>query len=95
MSRELFWLVLMVAMTGLIWLPYILDRIAVRGLMATMANPSPKDTPQSPWAERMTAAHKNAVENLAVFAPLVLVAQALNVSTPATAFACALYFGRG
>lgn len=51
MSRELFWLVLMVAMTGLIWLPYILDRIAVRGLMATMANPSPKDTPQSPWAE--------------------------------------------
>jgi hypothetical protein len=33
MSAELFWLVLTVAMTGLIWVPYILDRIMVRGLM--------------------------------------------------------------
>ncbi len=92
MSRELFWLVLTVAMTGLIWLPYILDRIAVRGLMPTMANPGPKDIPQSAWAERMMAAHRNAVENLAVFAPLVLVVQALSLSTPTTVFACALYF---
>ncbi len=92
MSRELFWLVLTVALTGLLWLPYILDRIAVRGLIPTMANPSPDDKPQSPWAQRMTAAHANAVENLAVFAPLVLAAQALSITTPATAFACALYF---
>lgn len=92
MSRELFWLVLTVAMTGLIWLPYILDRIAVRGLMGTMANPSPRDTPQSAWAERMMAAHTNAVENLVLFAPLVLVAQALSITTATTAFACALYF---
>jgi hypothetical protein len=35
MSKELFWLVLTVAMTGLLWLPYINDRIAVRGLMLT------------------------------------------------------------
>ena len=31
MSKELFWLTLTVAMTGLIWVPYILDRIMVRG----------------------------------------------------------------
>jgi uncharacterized MAPEG superfamily protein len=92
MSRELFWLVLTVAMTGLIWLPYILDRIAIRGLMGAMANPSPKDIPQSAWAERMMAAHTNAVENLVVFAPLVLAAQALSITTATTAFACALYF---
>ena len=47
MSKELFWLTLTVAMTGLFWVPYILDRINVRGLMATMANPSPADKPQS------------------------------------------------
>ena len=47
MSTELFWLVLTIAMTGLLWVPYILDRIMVRGLMAAMANPSPKDKPQS------------------------------------------------
>jgi uncharacterized MAPEG superfamily protein len=92
MSTELFWLVLTVAMTGLFWVPYILDRIIVRGLMGAMANPSPKDKPQSPWAQRMMAAHINAVENLVVFAPLVLTARARGIATAATAFACALYF---
>ncbi len=92
MSKELFWLVLTVAMTGLFWLPYILDRIMVRGLMATMANPGPNDKPQSAWAQRMMAAHTNAVENLVIFAPLVLVTQALSIITPLTGIACALYF---
>jgi uncharacterized MAPEG superfamily protein len=92
MSTELFWLMLTVAMTGLFWVPYILDRIMVRGLMAAMANPSPKDRPQSAWAQRMMAAHLNAVENLVIFAPLVLAARALGIATAVTAFACALYF---
>jgi uncharacterized MAPEG superfamily protein len=92
MSKELYWLTLTAAMTGLIWVPYILDRIMVRGTMGALANPSPTDTPQSAWAQRMMAAHVNAVENLVVFAPLVLAVQALNIHTAATAFACALYF---
>ncbi len=92
MSKEMFWLVLTVAMTGLFWVPYILDRIMVRGLMPTMANPSPSDKPQSAWARRMMAAHGNAVENLVVFAPLVLAAQLLSIATATTAFASALYF---
>jgi uncharacterized MAPEG superfamily protein len=92
MTKELFWLTLTVAMTGVFWVPYILDRCAVRGLMGALANPSPADKPQSPWAQRMIAAHSNAVENLVIFAPLVLVAHALNVHSGATAFACALYF---
>ena len=92
MSNELFWLVLTTAMTGLLWLPYVLDRIMVRGLMGAMANPSPSDKAQSPWARRLMAAHVNAVENLVVFAPLVLTARALSITTAVTAFACALYF---
>jgi uncharacterized MAPEG superfamily protein len=92
MSKEMFWLVLTVAMTGLMWVPYILDRAMVRGLTACVANPSPTDQPQSPWAQRLMAAHSNAVENLVIFAPLALVTQAMNAATPATAFACALYF---
>lgn len=92
MSTEIFWLVLTVAMTGLFWVPYILDRTAVRGLVGAMANPSPTDKAQSPWATRMMAAHTNAVENLVIFAPLVLVAQQLNITSAATAFACVLYF---
>ena len=92
MSKELYWLVLTAAMTGLLWVPYILDRIMVRGPMGATANPSPTDKPQSAWAQRMIAAHANSVENLVVFAPLVLTAQALNIHTASTAFACALFF---
>ena len=92
MSKELYWLTLTAAMTAIFWVPYILDRIMVRGVMGATANPSPNDKPQSAWAERMMAAHTNAVENLVVFAPLVLITQALNLHTGATAFACALYF---
>jgi|SRR5262249_38801107 len=92
MPKELYWLTLTVMLTGLIWIPYILDRIMVRGLMGAIANPSPHDKPQSAWADRMMAAHVNAVENLVVFAALVLIAQALKVSTGATVFAAALYF---
>src|SRR5262249_41488478 len=92
MSNELFWLVLTVAMTGLFWVPYILDRIMVRGLMGAMANPSPADKAQSPWAGRLMAPHVNAVENLVFFAPIVLTAGALSITTAVTALACALYF---
>ncbi len=92
MSEEFFWLALTVALTGLMWIPYILDRIATRGLMATLGNPEPELPEQSAWAERMKAAHYNAVENLMVFAPLVLMLHALNISTGATVVAAATYF---
>jgi uncharacterized MAPEG superfamily protein len=92
MSKELFWLTLTAAMTGLFWVPYILDRVTVRGLMGAMANPRPDDKAQSPWAQRQIRAHENAIENLAVFATLVLTANALGISTAATAGACVVYF---
>jgi len=92
MSTELFWLMLTVAMTGLFWVPYILDRIMVRGLMGAMANPSRHDKPQSAWAQRLYFAHTNAVENLMIFAPLVLILDSLNHSTQSTLIACAVYF---
>ena len=39
MTRELFWLTLTVILTGLLWIPYILNRCQVRGLGGAMANP--------------------------------------------------------
>jgi uncharacterized MAPEG superfamily protein len=92
MSTELFWLTLTAAMTGLMWVPYIIDRIMVRGLMGTMDNPSPQAKPQSAWALRLYFAHTNAVENLVVFATLVLIANTLEISNHATVLACAFYF---
>ena len=92
MPKELFWLTLTIAMTGLFWVPYILDRASVRGLSGAMGNPSPSDAPQSAWAQRMMAAHTNAVENLVLFAPLVLILQDLKISNNTTVLACAVYF---
>jgi uncharacterized MAPEG superfamily protein len=44
------------------------------------------------WAERMKKAHYNSVENLVVFAALVLVAHVAGVSNDTTVMACAVYF---
>jgi uncharacterized MAPEG superfamily protein len=92
MTKELLWLTLTIILTGLMWVPYILDRIMARGLMGAMANPSRGDKPQSPWAQRLYFAHTNAVENLVIFAPLVLILDAQGHSTESTAIACAVYF---
>jgi uncharacterized MAPEG superfamily protein len=91
MNTELMYLVWISAFTAIMWIPYILDRIAVWGLADTVGYPdNPK--PQSPWARRMKAAHANAVENLVIFAALVLAAHAAGISNGATVLACALYF---
>ena len=92
MTREIFWLTLSVVLTGLLWLPYIVDRIMVRGLMGALDNPKPKAKPQSDWAQRLYFAHTNAVDNLVLFAPLVLILDSRNISTTTTAIACAVYF---
>lgn len=91
MKTELLYLAYVAALTGLLWIPYILDRVAVRGLLDAVGYPeNPK--PQSPWAQRLMKAHANAVENLVVFATLVLAAHALGITNPAVATACAVYF---
>jgi len=92
MTRELFWLTLTVGLTGLLWVPYMIDRMLVRGIWGTMANPSRDDKPQSPWAQRLYFGHTNAVDNIAVFAPLVLILNAMDYSSKWTVLACAVYF---
>lgn len=91
MTIELKYLAMVAALTAVLWVPYILNRLAVRGLMDAVGYPdNPK--PQSPWAIRLQKAHGNAVENLVVFAALVLVAHAAGISNETTACAAQLYF---
>jgi uncharacterized MAPEG superfamily protein len=92
MSKELFWLALTVVLTGLVWVPYILNRFAKWGVLATLDNPKRDNPPHSLWAIRMMAAHDNAIENLVIFAPLVLIAHELGVSNAITVWACIIYF---
>ena len=91
MKTELLYLALVTALTGLLWVPYILDRLAVRGLLDAVGYPeNPK--PQSPWAQRLMKAHTNAVENLVVFAPLVLLAHVAGITSPVVGTAAMVYF---
>ena len=92
MTRELFWLTLTVILTGILWIPYTINRYQIRGLSGAMANPSRADKPQSEWANRLMFAHDNAVENLVLFAPLVLILNAIDYSSKWTVLACAVYF---
>ena len=91
MSPELKYLALVAVLTGLLWVPYILNEIMVRGLTDAVGYPeSPK--PLARWAQRLKAAHYNAVENLVVFAALVLVACVAGIHDPAVATAACVYF---
>ena len=91
MKTEILYLTLVVAFTGLMWVPYILDRLAVRGFTDAVGYPeSPK--PQSAWAQRLMSAHANACENLVVFAALVLVAEIVGITSATIASACVVYF---
>ncbi len=91
-NSELFWLVLTVLMTSLLWVPYIVNRIVENGLIKALSNPKPDAPPKALWASRMMHAHDNAVENLVLFAPLVLSVHVLGQSSATTLLASQVYF---
>ena len=90
MKPEMTSLALASTFTGLLWMPYVLNRMAVRGIASTVGYPV-DPPPLAPWAQRLHLAHANAVENLVVFAALILAADVLNISTPVTVLAGSLY----
>lgn len=91
MTTELYYLALVSLLTGLLWIPYVLDTVIVRGLIDAVGYPeNPK--PLHGWARRLKAAHYNAVENLVVFAALVLVAHAVGIHSDAIAMSATVYF---
>jgi uncharacterized MAPEG superfamily protein len=91
MKPELQYLAWTAALTAVLWIPYILERIKTWGLVDAVGYPA-NPPPQAPWARRMKAAHANAIENLAVFATLVLIADVANVADATTALAACIYF---
>ena len=91
MTSELTYLSWVLILHLVIWIPYVLNMIAVRGLMDAVGYPD-NPLPMAAWAQRMKAAHYNLVENLVVFATLVLMAHVLGVSNDMTVLACQVYF---
>ena len=91
MKPELMYLTWVTCFTGILWMPYAVDRLKVRGMLDDAGYPTdPK--PHSAWAQRMMRTHQNAVENLVVFATLVLTAQLAGISNANTVAGCQIYF---
>jgi len=91
MTTELTWLTYTVLLTAVMWLPYILNVIAVRGLVDATGYPeNPK--PMSGWAMRLKAAHYNTIENLVVFGLLVVIAHLADIHSGLTVTACVVFF---
>ena len=74
MSQLEFYTGLSAVWIAIAWVPYLLDRIMVRGLVGAMANPSPDLASQSDWAVRAKAAHVVAIQAFSAFAPLAILA---------------------
>jgi uncharacterized MAPEG superfamily protein len=91
-SPELSYSALSAALTGSLWMPIIVNRLREMGLLTALKNPQPDVRPRAGWAYRLGCAHRNAIENLVVFAPLALTVHMLGLGTAATATAAALYF---
>jgi uncharacterized MAPEG superfamily protein len=90
-TPELYSLALISTATALMWVPYVLARMTTNGVLRAIGTPSPGYPTDAPWADRARRAHLNAIENLAVFAPLVLVGAIIEVSTKATVLSAKIY----
>ena len=91
MSTELLYLTWSAALCVVLWIPYIVARTNVWGLVDAVGYPD--DPPVLPkWAQRAYRAHLNTVENLVPFAALVLVANAADISNASTVLGAALFF---
>jgi uncharacterized MAPEG superfamily protein len=88
------WLAAAALMTALLWVPYVLERMVALGVIGALKPLDPEDLlKQALWARRAKRAHYNAVENLAVFATLVLVAFAMGkLEEPGILVATQVYF---
>ncbi len=92
MKPEICWLAYTVLLTAIMWAPYILNSFVVRGILESMNNPSAAWKPLAPWAQRAKAAHANTVENLVVFAPLVLIASSMTPEPSGLGTLSAVFF---
>jgi len=75
-----------------LWIPYIINRLLEQGIFNAVWDPTGDTYTKKIWANRMMSAHKNAVENLVVFAPLVILIEITGLNSSATATACMIYF---
>ena len=92
MTTELFYLLLTAILTGVLWIPVVIGYVLSRGPLKPSDYKVAPTSPLPDWVNRANRAQINAVENFAIFAPVVLIAHVVGVSTFITAISAAVYF---
>ena len=93
MTGEIYWLTLTTLFSSLLFIPYAYVRISNIGFVRLLVSPLPGDDPfEKEWAHRAYRAHMNAIENIVIFAPLVLAVQLTGLNNEVTLQACMVYF---
>ena len=90
MTTELSMLVWATGLTGILWVPYVLANVQLSGVMNVLKYEPLPDLPV--WVERAKTHHRNSVENLVIFAALIITAHLANDNNAATASAAIIYF---
>ena len=92
MKTELYYLLLTTILTGLLWVPVVIGKTKARGPLTPERYARDVDTPLPDWVNRANRAHLNALENLPLFAAVVLIGAVAGVSTPTTVLCAQIYF---
>ena len=92
MTKDLTYLAYTALLTAALWIPYIVSQVTTNGPLkpANYTDPNPRPVPS--WGKRANRAHLNAVESLAPFAALVLVAHVAGKANAMTAFWATCFF---
>lgn len=92
LSPELHAVAMSAMLTGVLWIPIIVNRLVEMGPWKALKNPEPDVRPHANWAYRLASAHRNAIENLVVFAPLAILVHLLGANNALTAAAASVFF---
>jgi uncharacterized MAPEG superfamily protein len=91
MTTELDYLAAVTILTLFMRVPWMLNKVSVRGLKVVVGYPE-EPVPLSGWAHRLWVAHEDALQSLLIFAILVVVVHLSNAADATTRIVAAVYF---
>lgn len=91
MTVELHYLAWVTALTLLMRVPWMINKVMVRGLDTVTGYPL-ESRPLAGWAHRVWIAHEDAVDNLVIFGVLIIVLHLVGGNNAWTHAAAATYF---
>ena len=92
MTPDLTYLAYTAVLTAILWIPYIVGMTMSAGLITAEGykDPTPPELPA--WVKRCNRAHLNAVESIAPFAVLILIAHVIGAANETTAMWAMVFF---